>query len=372
MDPSLAEACSWGSCGESWSRIIPRTGDTLPRDGALVFSGGSVGSCVDDLWAHVDIDVRRGRQRIAGKIDMIGGTGLLVFRPDEPWRGGERYDVRVVIDNEGIGGEASFLRGQEECDSPAEVEFSFTAADVSPALAAPPPPSNRGQTTIVTDFEFLACCSGVIPTDDGTAGCDWEVTWPQPGDCAYLYEETYVYIDAELPAPPALLEGQVLHQLVVDGAPVHRAVDSGWLWGSRAAPACAWVESIHLGNGETRRSTEVCTPAEVAPTLGVHLRDVAAELQCDVPVLCGSDNYEWSTLDCTPFDPESPPLLELPSRTATIETDCVAIEADGGVEPRSCACSSASTTPPLFSVLVLIALGRRRRRWSRGPVSGGR
>jgi len=331
----------------------------------LVFAGGSSNSCVDDLWPHVVVNVRRGGRAVDGRIDIPGGTGLLVFRPDEPWIGGERYDVRVSIDNAGIGGEASWIATQEECDLPAEVELSFVAAtEVSPPLPIPSPPVNISATRIVDDLEVLACCPGVTPVDDGTAGCDWEYSWPQPGDCAYLYEETFVSISAELPDPPDLLRGQVLYQLVVDGDLVAREAEFLWLWVSRAAPACAWIESIHLGTGETQRSIEACTPAELAATLGAHLRDV--ELQCDAPMLCGS-SYEWSADACTPYDqdlPPTPPLL--PSRDWAIETECEAIEIPGGIRPQrrssGCSCASTPTAPPLFGILALLGLARRRRR----------
>lgn len=364
--PRVAAACSFEACGgEAWSSITPVIGDVLPTDGVIVLHGGAPGSCLDGLWPHVVVDVRRGAARVAGKIDVVGGTGLLIFRPDAPWVGGERHDVRVRIDNASLGGDELDV----VCSSPAVAEFSFMAAnEPSPPLEAPPPPSNEAFTITLEDLASLACCPGVTPSDDGTAGCFWELEWPQPGDCAYLHEETFVRLMVDLPEPPSLLRGQVLHQLVVDGALVDRRVEFARLYGSRAAPACAHVESIHLGTGETQRSAEVCTPAEVAATLGIHLRDVAAELHCDAPVVCAADG-EWSPSACEPYDLDAPPAApELPAswRTDTLETECEALTIPGGRRPLRHSCGCASDPTPLSTsaaaLLLLVVVGRRRAR----------
>ena len=136
----------------------------------------------------------------------------------------------------------------------------------------------------------------------------------------------------------------------------------------------------HLGTGVTVRSSEVCTPAEVAAQLGMNLRDVAAELKCADPLVCG-DEYGWNPADCSPFDPEAPPP---PPMDQWLYPDTLIKSCDGSSDPTGgsetggssgggeatggaallpesgCGCSQSPDNVALMG-LALIALRRRRR-----------
>lgn len=305
LSPRPASACSGPCPSPVWWYLAPASGSPIPRDGAVVFEGGrAIDQCLDELAPFLSIEVTRAGVPVPGHVETPEGIDLLVFRPDAPWEAGADYHARVTIDNEGIDPGAGGLCSE----STLIAELDFAVSDqFSPPLAAPPAPQVTASTGPISNrYEGVVCCPAATPEDDSTAGCYFQISWPDPGSCAYLYEYTYLSIEPADYVAPSPLHGQLLYDLVVDEVVIAREHTLASLSAIRGNAGCTSFAVTHLGTGVTTRSTEVCTPPDVAAQLGMHLRDVAAELNCADPLLCGGE-YAWDPVQCSAFDPKAPP-----------------------------------------------------------------
>lgn len=326
-----ADAYSGPCSGRRVLGLEAAIASTVPRDGAVSFRVyASEETCLDALAPALGVEVTRGDEVVPGTVYMPGGAELLAFVPDAPWAAGAAYVARIAIHNDAIG-----LAGSDWCDlsEPWVTEtVEFTSASAfSQALPTPPPPVLTTGTTQIDDrYDGITCCPPAVPESDDSAGGDGSLG----GDgCVYLFAETFLLIESPEFAVPVQLRGQVVRELVVDGVVAARGDES---FATRSLPVCASVRLTHLGTGEQVESATECPSEEVAAALGVHPRDVAAELQCEAPVLCPSGDG-WDPTMCEPFDLDAfPPAPVVPVREE-IESECPGRDGPGivamGVDP---------------------------------------
>lgn len=379
-----AAACSGPCPSPIWYYLAPVTDSPIPRDGALVFDGGAgVESCLDELSPFLAVEVTRAGAPVPGRVELLPGANLLVFRPDAAWEPGDGYHTRVTIDNEGLD---AFNVGY--CgDAQAIAELDFTVStEFSPPLPAPPAPTLTVEAAAMdNEIGSIVCCPATAPEHDGSAGCFGGYYWPDPGSCAFLWEYSYQSVKPGAYSLPTLLRDQLLRELVIDGVVVARQHGLEFLDASRGTSGCAVLRVTHLGTGETVSSSETCTTAEDAAALGVHLRDVAAELNCADPQLCAVDDM-WDPSACSPYDPASPPPAPDPTYRypdTIFETRCedqssgsatdtgdshtsdshTGDSSPGGeAVDRGCACTQSPVPSGAPLSLVLLAAVRRRSR----------
>jgi hypothetical protein len=314
------EACSGPCSGRRLFWLEEVTATSVPRDGAVSFQvGASVETCLAELAPAIAVEVTRDDEVIPGRVYMPGGADLLVFTPDASWSPDTQYVARVTIDNDKIA-----AKGDELCDNSESllvgaVEFMSTSG-FSQALPTPPPPVLTTKTLRIDDrYDAIACCPPTEPESDDSAGCNGSLGWSEAEGCVYLFEETYLLVEMPVFAVPPQLSGQVLRELVVDGAVVARG-DEAFV--ARSVPVCASTRLTHLGTGEQSESATECPSEETAAALGVQPRDAAAEFDnCDDPVLCPNGN-SWDPAACVPFDPQAfPPAPVVPAREES-ESEC--------------------------------------------------
>lgn len=365
-----ARACSFSPCLYESPRveaIALHTASPVPRDGAFVFLTDQEESptCLDELAPNLTIAVSRGGEPVPGEVVQLAALPTaLIWRPAALLDAGATYQVRVTVENDGLGPEEDGFGGV--C-GPSQLLAPFTLT-VGDGLAGAPevvaPAFVAASTSLFTSLIGVACCPGVIPWyEDG--GCEPEIYWDfdDPNGCGFVSGFTELQIGA-LPTPLALPIGhQFVHQLVVDGEVVARTLGSGPVYASRRTAACARLERIHLGTGEVASSAEVCPSAELAATLGPVALDPM--LRCDDGQRCATDDYTWGA-ECVDHDPDAPPFALAWPYDTVLDVRCpdASVPTDSGPaldEGAGCGCSSRVELGGALLLLLLPGLRRRRR-----------
>lgn len=394
--------CAMSPCPDSerWGALRLLAEGPIPRDGVLLFAGATGSArCIDALAPFVKIEVRRGEQPIAGRLELADGRGSsFLWRPDVPWEPGV-HRVRVEIDNDAIGPSPEpptedVLDCPLDCPDPAVVLLDVDVT-VGPEFSPPLPPVPAPALSLaLTAFDRtmveLACCPDVAPTLTCCGDC--RPTWEGSG-CVALYERRALAIAAPPHAAPPELAAQILYELRADGKVIDRQFAAERLAAlDRQAPACAQVIALHLGTGEAIASPVTCPSQQLVEALGVRPVDVAAALACADPVRCGTPEDTWEPAACVAYDPLAlPPPPAVPS-DSTLDTPCPRAQGPwlvpeageapttGEGEPAStgagdpataggdssaadgCACGPARGRGPALALLVPLLLRRRRAR----------
>ncbi|MEZ4449405.1 MAG: hypothetical protein R3B09_07995 [Nannocystaceae bacterium] len=363
LAPAGPAAACWQCSGYGRYQVTPVVGDLLPKDGVIAFSLGT-SACGDEIWEGLTFEVwtEDDDAPVAGTVEYAGELGAVYFRPSQPFTPGRSIGARVVV-SESVPGSYDLMCGE----SVREAEVSVLVVDGATALPTPSTP-----TLEVTDapirfsFADVACCTGSAPSSDTCNAVGFD-----PSGCAPMYYQTLQNIVA---TPGALPKGQIAARLILDGEVVAGSVDGELADAVRVGPTCALLELEHLGTGEVARSPEVCTPPEVAATLGVHANDLASTLACDALENCdaGQGNYgwEWDPTMCAAIDP-----LALPPpagghgdwpRASTCGQGTRALagpEAPTTPSPAlQSGCGVASPGPGSGALVVVMIVGLRRRR----------
>lgn len=390
--PRPVSACSWDPCYYDSSRIETielRTASPVPLDGAFVIDTNEEESptCLSELAQHLSIAVTRDGVPVPGAVVQLRGLlEYLVWRPDALLAPNTAYVVQVVVDNDALGPDGGWTSGEPCGDAQELASFDLVTGETLASAPLPATPTLAASDLVWREsLHGVACCPGPAPLfSDG--GCYPEVYWD--GDhCGFVHGFTGLAIQAEVPALPAAMDGQFVHQLTFDGEPIARTLDGGPLGALRRTAACVRLERIQLGTGELVASAESCPSPDLAASLGPVALDPM--LTCDDPLMCAVDYEQWST-SCTPHDPDTLPAPEFwpyetrlegcpddgvpvdsgpvdPAPTSSADDTGSATDSSSDGDPGAdnngaCACTSARSAP-LLALLPLLA--RRRRAASR-------
>jgi len=320
LAPSRVAAC-YGCYGAISAK--PVFGASVPADGVLAFAFEG------EHPTAAAVSLRRlggDGAELAVALESLGsgalGSPLLVARPLAPLDVGATYEVTLSAANDEI------TRGESDCELSPHFEVVVTVLADPPGLVAPRVPELDVSFTVDVvsqlgaDAEVVCCSRHDDPvTFSGGCGYGTELGDRCTSTVGFGVLRAEIHVDASAWDPQG--------QIYIEGLPAGATAafeEVGWTF-------CVTPAARSLATGARAEGPAICPDSELTRVVGEHPRDPAEILPCRSFWSCwDSEAGWWDSTECR------------------------------RVRPEGCACRAGDGDPATFALVVLLLLGRSRRR----------